>query len=104
MHERAAAKSQFPGAILSTERRPEVIHVDISPEIEQRFADAARARGLETEDYARQIILSAVDSSPRQVSAGELLDGLRALSEHATAVTNYPADFFTREVIYGGHD
>jgi len=81
-----------------------MIHVDISPEIEQRFADVAHAHGLKPEDYARQILTSAAHADSRQVSADELLNGLRSLSEHATAVKNYPSDFFTREVIYGDHD
>jgi hypothetical protein len=82
-----------------------MIQLDIDPEIEQLVVQAARARGLEPSDYAGKIVASAV-SPPEQdeLSADELLHGLQALAEEATAVSNYPADFFTREVIYGDHD
>ena len=81
-----------------------MIHVDISPEVERLFTDVAHAHGLEPEDFARQVLTSAAGFKPQQLSPDELLHGLRALSENATAVTNYPDDFFTREVIYGEHN
>jgi len=82
-----------------------MIQLDIDPEVEKRLVEAARARGLEPSAYAQRILASAV-TSPGQdgASAEDLLSGLKALAEQATAVSNYPPDFFTREVIYGEHD
>jgi len=81
-----------------------MIQLSIDPEVEQRIVEAARARGLEPSVYAGQVLTSAVGSrGPVDIPADELMHGFQALSEDATAVSNYPADFFTREVIYGDH-
>jgi hypothetical protein len=82
-----------------------MIQLEIEPEVEQRIVEAARARGLEPSVYAREILTSAIGAREQEeASANDLLRGLQSLSENATAVSNYPADFFTREVIYGDHD
>ena len=78
----------------------------ISRQTEERIFAQARDRGLTLDQYAAEILESNAPQpvSISNASAEELISGVRELAQTATAVSNYPPDFFSREVIYADHD
>lgn len=77
----------------------------ISPETEEKIITQARERGLPPDQYAIEILEDSPQPiSVSELSAEQLLAGFRELAETATPVANYPADFFSRDVIYADHD
>jgi hypothetical protein len=81
------------------------MQLNVDPIVEQLVVQAARIRGIRPEEYAGQLLASAVASDNlHDAPAEELLSGFETLAESATGVVNYSPDFFTRGVIYGEHD
>lgn len=80
-----------------------MLQIEVAPEIEQRFAEAAHARGLRPEDYAGELISAAalVSAPPEQVSADELLNGFLSLA-HKTPTLSEEA--MSRASLYQDHD
>ena len=81
-----------------------MIQIEVAPDIEQRFADAARARGLQPEVYAGQLIESAALRSRlpgKPVDADAFLAGMLAYSDKTPALSE---EAFTRESFYQDHD
>jgi hypothetical protein len=84
----------------------------LSPELEQKIASQANARGVPVGEYAAEILdrtLTELEAAPQPISvshasAEEMLSGLREMAKTATPISNYPSDFFSREVIYADHD
>ena len=79
----------------------------ISPEIEEKISQMARAQGIPPAEFAAEALLRAMAPQPVSVanpSPDELAAGLRELARTATPVKNYPADFFSRDVLYADHD
>jgi hypothetical protein len=78
----------------------------ISPEAEEKIAAQARIHGLPLDTYAVELLEREAPQpiSVSELSADELMEGVRDLAKNATAVANYPPDFFSRDVIYADHD
>ena len=78
----------------------------ISPEAEEKIAAQARAHGVPTDRYAMEILESQAPQpiSVSEMTAEDLMTGIRKLAETATPISNYPLDFFSRDVIYADHD
>jgi len=79
----------------------------ISPEIEEKIAQMARAHGVLPAQFAADVLLRATAPQPISTSnpsPDELAAGLRELALTATPIKNYPADFFSRDVLYADHD
>ena len=74
----------------------------LSSELEQRLSHQAQHRGVSADMLAEELLardLTGQDDLPMPISvanptAEELLAGLKKLAETATAVRNYPDDFF----------
>jgi hypothetical protein len=82
-----------------------MIRVDVAPEIERRFADAAHARGLEAEAYASQLITSAVTlTEEKHPSEHELEDFFTRMAAYANKIPELPLEAYSRESIYRDHD
>ena len=81
-----------------------MIQIELSPEMEERLADAARARGLQPDDYASQIIASSVRlTEQKQPSAEDLERFFVALATHSTKIPDLPDEAYSRESIYQDH-
>lgn len=82
-----------------------MIRVDVPPDVEQRFADAARARGLAPEVYAGQLIASAVSLSEEKVLSKEQIETfLTRMKAHSDKMPAVPDETYSREFIYQDHD
>ncbi len=85
-----------------------MIQLEISPELEQRVIVGARARGLEPNAYASQIVSNAVAAdfytSPKRLSREEFRAAMDRLAELGKVVPPLPDYAFTRESFYEDHD
>jgi hypothetical protein len=77
------------------------LHIDLPEDIEKRVIGAAALRNLRVEDY----VLSIVDSTtPKQEAPAAVQDFaayLKSLALFVGNTPNYPADFWTREIVSG---
>jgi len=61
-----------------------MIQIELQPEVEDRLAAQAQARGIALQDYLREVLLTQAESSPktpRSKSVSEAVDRIRALRE-----------------------
>ncbi len=87
--------------------RETVMTLQLSPELESRLAEAAKMRGMEPEDYARQLLEQSLP--PLSMGTGILTkEGLEEmLLEMAKGSENLPVlptSAFSRESFYEGRD
>jgi len=61
-----------------------MIQIELNPEVEDRLAAQAKARGVALSEYLTEVLLSQVENSPKQPksrSVSEAIDRIRALRE-----------------------
>lgn len=82
------------------------IHVELKPEMEGQLTAQARARGMELEDYARNLLENALlSSADRTKRAGqeEFRAFLDDLARDTSDVPQLHSQTFSRDAIYGDH-
>lgn len=81
-----------------------MIQIEIAPEIEERFAAAAKAQGLATTSYAKSLIESAALQSRPVKQHRDAAKFLAAMAAFSGKIPVLPEEAFTRESFYRDHD
>ncbi|MBS1820671.1 MAG: hypothetical protein JST61_01640 [Acidobacteria bacterium] len=81
-----------------------MIQIELTPEIEARFADAARAHGLQPDAYASHLIASAALTAEKHLSHEEVERFLTEMSRHSDRIPALSDSAYTRESFYQDHD
>ena len=81
------------------------LHLELPHDIERRISQAAAEHSLPVDAY----VLSLLDRETKDRKASSSVSGhfsayLRSLALFSGTVPNYPADFWTREIISGDDD
>lgn len=81
-----------------------MIQLEISPELEERVIVAARARGMEPNAYASQIVTDAVAlTTEKPLSKEASVEFLTQMASHAHEMPQLPDSAYTRESFYEDH-
>ena len=81
------------------------IRIELSPEILERLAAEAQARGMAVEKYAESLLREAIASRTEpqgELSVEELHAMLNAMAEGSDKLPKVPTSAFTRESFYEG--
>jgi len=81
-----------------------MIQIEIAPEIEERFAAAAKAQGLEATSYAKSLIESAALQAPPAKKRRDAEAFLASMAAYSDKIPALPEEDFTRESFYQDHD
>lgn len=82
-----------------------MIQIEVSPEMEARFAAAAKAQGLEAASYAKSLIESAALQAAPPVNKRRNIEVfLAAMAAYSDKIPPLPEQAFTRESFYQDHD
>jgi hypothetical protein len=81
-----------------------MIQIEVSPEVEQRFAAAAKAHGMEPSSYAKSLIESAATEAPPAKKTLDARAFLAAMAAFSDITPVLPEEAFTRESFYQDHD
>jgi len=81
------------------------VTLELRPELEQRIAVEARARGLTIEAYLTAVIEEAtLPATPHGSTLEQFEADMDALAEGSDQLPVLPPEAFTREVIYADQD
>ena len=81
------------------------VTLELPPEVEQRLAAQAAARGVSTEDYILSLIEgAALPAMPPDTNLDQFEADLDALSAGSENLPVLPPAAFSRESIYADHD
>jgi hypothetical protein len=82
-----------------------MLHVELSPDIEKRLIEAARAEGLDPSAYASRLIASTVVlTSEKHLSQEDLERFFESMARHSDKIPDLPDEAYTRESFYQDHD
>ena len=79
------------------------IQIELNPEIMERLAPEAAARGIALEEYAERPLQEAIATRAElqgQISVAELHTMLKAIAEGSEKLPKMPTSAFTRESLY----
>ena len=79
------------------------IQIELNPEIMERLAAEAAARGIAVEDYVERLLREAIATRAEpqgQISVAELHTMLNAIAEGSEKLPKVPTSAFTRESLY----
>ena len=82
------------------------IQLELSPEIEARLIEKARARGVCVHDYVQSVLEEAVaaESMPHRRTEKEIQAFFDAMAANSEKIPQLPDHAFTRESFYLDHD
>jgi hypothetical protein len=81
-----------------------MIQIEVSPEMEARFAAAAKAQGLEAASYAKSLIESAALQAAPSANKRNIEAFLKTMAAYSDKIPPLPEQAFTRESFYRDHD
>jgi hypothetical protein len=81
-----------------------MIRIEIAPEMEERFAAAAKAQGLEAASYAKSLIESAALQAPPANKRRNIRRFLAPMATYSDKIPALPEKAFARESFYRDHD
>lgn len=80
--------------------------LQLSPDLEERLAAEATARGLSLEQYVQSLLAEQLPSrtAHRKLTLEEFEAALDSIAAHADEIPELPPEALTREGIYRDHD